>query len=82
MEKPPEANTARLLEAVTLLRNGDVAAAEAICLGILKQHTLHPEALHFFGLIALRSGRFDESVIRLNRAAAAAPVGRAAGRLA
>jgi len=73
MEKPPEANTTRLLEALTLLRNGDVAAAEAICLGILKQHTLHPEALHFFGLIALRSGRFDESVIRLNRAAAAAP---------
>ncbi len=73
MEKPPEAITTRLLEALALLRNGDVAAAEAICLGILKQHALHPDALHFFGLIALRSGRFDESVIRLNRAAAAAP---------
>jgi Flp pilus assembly protein TadD len=73
MKKPPKDTTARLLEALTLLKKGDIAGAETICLGILRQQPLHPEALHFSGLIALRSGRFDQSVTRLKRAAAFAP---------
>lgn len=73
MKKPPKDTTARLLEALTLLKKGDIAGAEAICLGILRQQSLHPEALHFSGLIALRAGRFDQSVTRLKRAAAVAP---------
>jgi tetratricopeptide (TPR) repeat protein len=73
MKKPPKATPARLLEALTLLKKGDIAGAEAICLGILRQQALQPEALHFYGLIAMQSGRFDESVIRLKRAAAVAP---------
>ncbi len=68
----PRANQqqAQFAEAVTLLQRGDVAAAEAICLAMLRREPRHFGALHLAGLVALQAGRHEESITRLQRAIA------------
>ena len=57
-------------EAVALFRQGDVTAAEALCLSIPESDPLYFDAQHLSGLAALHAGRHEESVTRLQRAVA------------
>jgi len=73
MKKQSKARTPPFPDAIALLRQGDVAGAEAICLAILARNAQHFEALHLAGLAAMQAGRFDEGVSRLSRAVAIGP---------
>lgn len=63
----------QLGRALQCLRQGQLAEAESIYRRILVQHPREPNALHFLGLIAHRTGRYDEAVQLLQRGKKAAP---------
>lgn len=73
MREPLSAADNKFREAIALLQQGDVAAAEAACLSALQADPLHVEALHLSGLAATQAGRVDEGVSRLQRAAQIRP---------
>ncbi|MEO8443920.1 MAG: tetratricopeptide repeat protein [Gammaproteobacteria bacterium] len=55
------------------LAAGDVQAAEAIALAILRDDPDHAEALHLLGIIRFQTGRAEDGVKMLERAVRAAP---------
>jgi tetratricopeptide (TPR) repeat protein len=57
-------------EAVALFKQGNVVAAEALCLSIPQGDPLYFDAQHLAGLAALQAGRHEESVTCLQRAVA------------
>jgi len=61
------------MEAVTLLKQGKLLAAETACLAVLKSDARHAEALHLAGLLALQLGQLEEGIGRLRRAVVLKP---------
>ena len=56
-----------------LVRRGQLAQAEAVCRQILAAQPDQPEASHLLGLIAGRTGRYEEAEERIGRAIRAKP---------
>ena len=54
-------------------RAGRIVEAEALCQRILEVVPKHPMVLHFLGVIAIQSGRFDAAVELIGKALAIAP---------
>ena len=73
MQKPLKITDKKFLEALALLRQGNVAAAETMCVAVLERDPRHVEALHLAGLAATQAGRVDEGVDRLLRATGIRP---------
>lgn len=73
MQKPPQTSESQFAAALALLRQGEVAAAEAMCLAIIEDDPNHFEALHLSGLAATQAGRVAEGVSRLRQAAQIKP---------
>jgi hypothetical protein len=48
----PQNASAQFLSAIALLKQGNLAAAEAACLAVLKRDPRHADALHLAGLLA------------------------------
>ena len=70
MKPPANTRQAQLAEAASLLKRGDNAAAEGLCLAILQHQPGNFDALHLAGIAALQGERFEEGISRLERAIA------------
>lgn len=68
MKSPQGTRPPQIAQAITLLRQGKLAAAEAACLAILKRDPRHFDALHLAGLLAAQADQVEEAVSRLRRA--------------
>jgi predicted TPR repeat methyltransferase len=62
-----------LLQAVELLRAERIDEAEPLLLGVLQHDPLHPDALHFLGVLRHTQGRTDEAVALIRRSLDRAP---------
>ena len=70
MKAPANKRQAQFAEAVSLLRQGNIAAAEVLCLALLQRDPRYFDALHLAGLISIQSGQHEEAIVRLRRAVA------------
>jgi len=70
MNAPANKQQAQFAEAVSLLRQGNIAAAEVLCLALLRRDPRYFDALHLAGLISNQSGQHEEAIVRLRRAVA------------
>jgi len=70
MKPPSRQNHAELAKAVALLQQGEFTLAEATCLAILRREPKHFEAQHLAGLVAIKAGRHEDGISRLQRAVA------------
>ena len=59
--------------ALAAWQRGDMAAAEAICRTLLQSNPADAASLQLLGLIAYRTGRYDEAFRLLSQATASAP---------
>jgi tetratricopeptide (TPR) repeat protein len=73
MKSPSGTRPPQFAQAIALLRQGKLAAAEAACLAILERDPRHFDALHLAGMLATQAGKIDEAVTRLRRALAVNP---------
>jgi len=69
----PQNASAQFLSAIALLKQGNLPAAEAACLEVLKRDPRHADALNLAGLLATQLGQLDEGISRLRRAVAIKP---------
>ena len=70
MKAPANKQHAQFAEAVSLLRQGNIAAAEVLCLALLRRDPRYFDALHLAGLVAIQAGQHEEGIVRLRRALA------------
>ena len=70
MKAPANKQQAKFAEAVSLLRQGNIAAAEVLCLALLRRNPRYFDALHLAGLISIQAGQHEEAIVRLRRAVA------------
>jgi tetratricopeptide (TPR) repeat protein len=73
MKSPPGTRPPQFAQAIALLRQGKLAAAEAACHAILKRDPRHFDALHLAGMLATQAGKIEEAVSCLRRALAINP---------
>ncbi len=74
MKADPATVEARYKEAQDLQRQGNLEAARARFLDLLRDAPEHPEALHSLGNIDARTGRLDEAESLIRRAIAVKPL--------
>src|ERR687884_321732 len=60
-------------EAVALYRAGDLRAAEAACLEVLRGDAVHTRALFMLGALAHAAARYDDALEFFGRAAQSTP---------
>ena len=65
MKAPASKQQAQFAEAVSLLRQGNIAAAEVLCLALLRRNPRYFDALHLAGLVAIQAGQHEEGIVRL-----------------
>ena len=70
MKAPADKQQTQFAEAVSLLRKGNIAAAEVLCLALLRRNPRYFDALHLAGLVAIQAGQHEEAIVRLRRAVA------------
>jgi len=61
------------MRALSHLRSGRLADAEALYKSALKTDPADPDVAHFLGIIAYRTGRYDQAITRLTEATRLAP---------
>lgn len=69
-----ESSRQNLLEAFSLLRQGNLPAAETRCREILATEPRNPDALHLLGLVLRESGQLDEAERMIRASLQIAPV--------